>query len=66
MCVRAYAHESAGAHGVQKRTLNPLELDLQVVVSHQTCVLGTKLRSFARAECTLNTKPSLQSLGSSS
>lgn len=35
-------HVSADALGVQKRALNPLELELQVLVSYQTWVLGTE------------------------
>lgn len=33
---------SAGAHGSQKRASDPLELELQEVLSHQEWVLGTK------------------------
>lgn len=32
-------------HGGQKRTFNPMELELQAVVIYLTWVLGTKLRS---------------------
>lgn len=31
-----YVHMSVGAHKGQMRALDPLELDLQVVLSHQT------------------------------
>lgn len=40
---------SAGAYGVQKRASDLLKLELQVVLSHPVCVLGTKLSSFAKA-----------------
>lgn len=32
----------------QKLALDPVELELPIVVNHQTWVLGTKLRSLAR------------------
>lgn len=35
--------------GGQKRALHPMELELQVVVSQKIRVLGTELRSSARA-----------------
>jgi hypothetical protein len=34
--------------GDQKRALNPLALEFQVVVSHLMWILGTELRSSAR------------------
>ena len=37
--------EHRQALGVQKRTLEPLELEVQVVVSHLTWVLGAEFRS---------------------
>jgi hypothetical protein len=40
--------------GSQKMVLDFLELELQVVVSHPEWVLGTELRSSARAVCILN------------
>ena len=43
-----YVPLSADACGGQKRTSDPLELELQVAVSHLTWVLGTKLRSSRR------------------
>lgn len=51
MCVSVcrYDHISAGACGVQKKLFYPLELQLKAVVSYLTWMLGTKLRSFARA-----------------
>lgn len=42
------------AKGGPKKVLDPLELDLQVVMSHLKWVLGTKLRSFERDASTLN------------
>ena len=50
-------HISACACGSQKRapdTLDALNLELQVVVRSQVWVLGTKLRSFARAASALH------------
>lgn len=44
---------SAGAQGGQKRELEPLELGLQVIVSHLMWVLATQLGSFARTACTV-------------
>ena len=41
----------AGAYGVWTGLLNPLGLELQVVVNHQTCVLGP---NSGRAERVLN------------
>jgi len=43
-----------GAHKGQKRASDLLELELQVVVGCLMWVLGTELRSFARAANTLN------------
>lgn len=48
MCVFVQ-HIHAGAHRIQKRVLDPLELELQAVVSHVTWVQGTKLRASDRA-----------------
>lgn len=42
-----------GAHAVQKRARDPLELELQLAVSYPMRVLGTKLRSLLKAACTL-------------
>lgn len=36
MCLCGFVHLSAVAHGGQKRTLNPTQLELQVTVSHWT------------------------------
>lgn len=44
-------HTFVSAYRVQKRTLNSLELELQVAVSHSVWMLGTKVR---RAGRTLN------------
>lgn len=43
VCGRVHAHVSEGGHGVQKRALDPWELDLQAVVSHPILVLGKEL-----------------------
>lgn len=58
MCVSVsvweYVHVSAGAQGGQKRSLDLLELEAQVVVSCPTWVLGTKLGPSERARSVLN------------
>lgn len=54
MSLCEYCGINTGAYGVQKRVFNPLGLELQVVVRHLMCVLGTKLWSSGRAVCTLN------------
>lgn len=46
--VCGYVHAGADAHGSQRHT-DPLELELQTVLSCPTCVLEVKLGSFARA-----------------
>jgi hypothetical protein len=38
-----------GTHGDQKRALDVLKLELQVLMSHLIQVLGTELRSSGRA-----------------
>lgn len=48
---------SAGASSGQKRVLDLLDLDLEVVLS-----LGTELRSFSRTVHLLTTEPSLHPL----
>lgn len=48
-----------GAKGGQKRASEPLELDLQVVVSLLMLVLGTKLRSSVRQQVPLIISPAL-------
>lgn len=42
-------HMNASAHGVQKRTVDLHELELQVVVNFLTWVLGRKIGSFTIA-----------------
>lgn len=37
-------HESTGVHGLQKRVLDPQQLELQAPMSCQTLVLGTEHR----------------------
>ena len=44
MCI----HKSAGASGAQRRNLNPLNVELQVVVSCLMWVLGTELGSLGK------------------
>ena len=64
MCEYEFVHVSVGAHGGQRRVLNPLKLELQVVVSHLTQVLGTKLQfsSLQGQYLFLMAEPSLQAL----
>lgn len=50
MC--AYFHMNKGTLGSPK--LDPQELQLQIVVSHLTWILGTELRSSERAASVLN------------
>lgn len=42
-------HISVGPLRSQKKVLDPLELDFQLVVSCQVCMLGTKLQFSAGA-----------------
>lgn len=49
------AHVSGGAHRIQKVALDSLELEAEVAVSHNTWVLGSKLRFIL-----LRAEPSLQ------
>jgi hypothetical protein len=49
----------ACAIGGQKKTLNPLGLELQVPASYPTQVLGTKLEFSAKAASALNTLSSV-------
>lgn len=44
----------ADAYRVQKRPLDPLELELQAAVGYPTRMLNTELGSSAKATCTLN------------
>lgn len=52
--VYRYVHMSAGACKGQKKASNFLQLELWVVVSCLTWVMGTGLGSSVRAVCTLN------------
>lgn len=54
-----YTTYVVGASGGQKRALIPLELELQMLLSHQW-LLGTEPRSAARAQSALNPNPFLQ------
>ena len=53
-CLPVYAQQMCTALGGQKRVLDILELQLQVVVSHLMWVLETKLRSSTRTINALN------------
>lgn len=45
ICVWIYAFVSADAHDVQKRASDPLDLELQVLLSCHSWMLGTELIS---------------------
>lgn len=47
-------HVGSDAYGGQKWVLDLLELEIQVVVSHSTWVLGSEFRSSGRATDTFN------------
>lgn len=49
-----------GAPGGQKRALDPMALELSVVVRHHVEVLGTAFRSSRRADSALNPESSFQ------
>ena len=53
------AHGFVSAVPTEARGMDPLELELQVVVSCQTWVLGTEIESFARAVSVLNLSSNL-------
>lgn len=53
MCVCGSVHRNTGTVGGQKRASDPLELKLWAVVSCPALVLGTELRSSAKAVCAL-------------
>lgn len=61
----AYVHTHGHMHtqthtlGGQKRSLDPLELEFQVVVSHLARTLGTEHQSFVNAACALTVGPCL-------
>lgn len=42
-CLSVYVHESAGAWGGQKKTLDSLELELQAIVSYLVIGSGTQM-----------------------
>jgi hypothetical protein len=49
MCLCGYVYLSTGALKSQKEVLSPLELELLAFVGHWMWVLGTELRSSAKA-----------------
>ena len=51
---------SVGASGVQKRVLNPLQLELKEVMSYLIWVPGTKPGSLKEQNVHLTTEPSLK------
>lgn len=55
-----FCHVSAGAIGGQKRSLDPLELEFQAVMSFPVWVLGYKHEFSGRLSVPLPTAPSLQ------
>ena len=54
ICFIIYVYAYRVTLGGQKRPSDPLELELQVAVSHLVWVLGTKLGSSVRAAKTLS------------
>lgn len=52
--VRGYVDASSNFQEGEKRVLDPLEMEQQVVVSHLTWVLGTKLKPSPRQASALN------------
>lgn len=54
MCLCICVLMCAGAPGDQKRVMNLLELERQVIVSHKMWVLGTELVSLGRVASSLN------------
>lgn len=63
VCVYIDTYTICSAHRGQKRVLQFLKLELQVVMSQLTWMLGTKLSSSGRAPTThsFNSEPRLQS-----
>lgn len=57
VCVCLYLHVGADALGGQKRATNPLELELQAVMSCLTWVLGAEPVSSGRAQAHFSTEP---------
>lgn len=55
MCVVGYAHVIEALPRGQKSAFNPLELELQALVSSLTWVLEIKLRSPVKKPCLLGT-----------
>lgn len=58
MCV-VCLHLSTGVCVNHRRASEPLELELQVIMSCPMWVLGPELKSSGRAVCTLTAEPSL-------
>lgn len=63
-CVYVHTHVWEQTLSGQKKALDSLELSLQAIISHLTCVLGTKLGSFARAVYSFNKWPIPSTSGS--
>lgn len=61
VCVCAHVCVWTGAHEDQKRVSNPLELEVQAVVSHQIGA-GSKLVSLQEQQALLISEPFLQPL----
>lgn len=55
-----YVHRCVSAHRIQKRACNPLEMELQAVVSHPTKVLVTNFSRLQQPKALLTTEPPLQ------
>lgn len=62
MCKFVFLFIHRSGHGGQKRALDSLELELKVVVSGLTWVLGTKLGPLQEQQIFLIIEPSLQFL----
>lgn len=63
MCIcmsTTYVDMCTGACGSQRKALDSLKLESEVVMSHQTWVLGTYLEPSGRAVCALIAELSLQ------
>lgn len=54
LCLCEYVHLYAGVFGGEERQLNPLELELQVVIKPRDWVLGTALWSSTRTVSALS------------
>lgn len=49
MSLWGYVYMTVGAHGSHTQVFDPLEMELQVLFSHWTWVLGIKLRCLCKS-----------------